>query len=60
MKQIEVKGLYEPARESVEGFVLICLKSDSLQDVCVTGRGGGGWGAGLGRVVSSHSGVAVS
>ena len=44
MKQIEVKGLYEPARESVEGFVLICLKSDSLQDVCVTGRGGGGGG----------------
>ena len=45
MKQIKVKGVYEPTRESIKGFVLICLKSNILQDVCgkrVGGRGRGG------------------
>ena len=55
MKQIKVKGLYEPARESIEGFVLICLKSNSLQDVCVRGSG---WG--WGRAISSQSRVVMS
>ena len=47
-----IKGPYEPIRESIEGFGLICLKSNILQDVFV---GGGGEGA-----VSSHLRVAVS
>ena len=48
-----IKGLYEPTRESTEGFVLICLKSNILQHVCV--GGGGREGA-----VSSQLRVAVS
>ena len=55
MKQIKVKGLYEPARESVEGFVLTYLKSNSYKMFVL--RGGGG---GEGRAVSSQSRVAVS
>ena len=38
----KIKGLYEPTLESIEGFVLICSKSNILQDVCVGGGGGGG------------------
>ena len=45
----KIKGLYEPTRESNEGLVLICLKCNILQDVCV----GGG-------AVSSQLRVAVS
>lgn len=30
----KIKGLYEPTCESIEGFVLFCLKSNILQDVC--------------------------
>ena len=37
--QGKIKGLYEPTRESIKGFVLICLKSNILQDVCVEGGG---------------------
>ena len=36
----KIKGLYEPTRESNEGLVLICLKCNILQDVCVGGGGG--------------------
>ena len=39
-----IKGLYKPTRESIEGFVLICLKSNMLWDVCVEGGGEGGGG----------------
>ena len=46
-----IKGPYEPIRESIEGFGLICLKSNILQDVFV-GRGKG--------AVSSQLRVAVS
>ena len=46
-----IKGLYEPTHESTEGFVLICLKSNILQHVCVGGREG---------AVSSQLRVAVS
>ena len=35
----KIKGLYEPTLESIEGFVLICSKSNILQDVCVGGGG---------------------
>ena len=49
--QGKIKGLYEPTRESIiKGFVLICLKSNILQDVCVEGGG----------AVSSQLRVAVS
>ena len=37
----QIKGLYEPTLESIEGFVLICSKSNILQDVCVGGGGEG-------------------
>ena len=40
----KIKGLYEPTLESIEGFVLICSKSNILQDVCVGGGGGVGEG----------------
>ena len=46
-----IKGPYEPIRESIEGFGLICLKSNILQDVFVGGEEG---------AVSSHLRVAVS
>ena len=36
-----IKGLYKPTRESIEGFVLISLKSNTSRDVCVEGGGGG-------------------
>ena len=49
----KIKGLYEPTLESIEGFVLICSKSNILQDVCVGGGGGGG-------AFSSQLRVAVS
>ena len=32
-----IKQLYKPTREPIEGFVLICLKSNMLQDVYVEG-----------------------
>lgn len=32
----KINGLYEPTCESIEGFVLFCLKSNILQDVCFT------------------------
>ena len=35
-----IKGLYEPTHESTEGFVLIYLKSNILQHVCVGGGKG--------------------
>ena len=37
--QGKIKGLYETTRESIKGFVLTCLKSNILQDVCVEGGG---------------------
>ena len=46
MKQIKVKGLYEPARESIEGFVLICLKVTVYRMFVLRGGGGGGVGEG--------------
>ena len=46
-----IKGPYEPIRESIEGFGLICWKSNILQDVFVGGEEG---------AVSSHLRVAVS
>ena len=49
----KIKGLYEPTLESIEGFVLICSKSNILQDVCVGGGGGG-------RAFFSQLRVAVS
>ena len=39
---INIKGLHEPTRESVEGFELTCLKRNILQDVCVGEEGGRG------------------
>ena len=37
----KIKGLYEPTLESIEGFVLICSKTNILQDMFVLGWGGG-------------------
>ena len=50
----KIKGLYEPTRELIEGFVLICLRSN-IYKIFVLGGGGGGEGA-----VSSQLRVAVS
>ena len=53
MKQIKVKGLYEPARESVEGFVLTYLKSNSYKMFVLRGGGGGEGEGGLQSVKGS-------
>ena len=57
---INIKGLYEPTRESIEGFVLTWLKSNILQDVCVGGGGGGGGGVQYGDVYCWVAGLAPS
>ena len=49
----KIKGLYEPTLESIEGFVLICSKSNILQDVCVGGVGGRAFFSQLRVAVSS-------
>ena len=36
----KIKGLYEPTRELIEGFVLICLRSN-IYKIFVLGGGGG-------------------
>ena len=41
----KIKGLYEPTRESIEGFVLSCLRSNIYKMFVLGGGGGRGRGS---------------